>query len=140
MMNQKTVTVMLILTTMKQERRHTAIKLLRVPNDNDVKVTTKNNNKQQHSETSLIISQSQFASFPKQKMIVRSVVVLLGFKTRHVIIEECMPSLMTQTVLGLDSKKTKLNRLRTRLHSTLEEPLISTPISQNGTSRTPRMP
>ena len=115
MMKQKTVTVMLILT-MKQERRHAAIKLLRVPDDDDVKVTAKNNNKQQHSKTSLIISHSQFASFPKQKMIVRSVVVLLGFKTRHIIIEECMPSLMTQTVLGLNSKKTKSNRLRTGLH------------------------
>ncbi|KAI2489342.1 hypothetical protein MHU86_25255 [Fragilaria crotonensis] len=64
----------------------------------------------------ILISHSQFVSFPKRKMIVRSVVAFQSFKTRHVDIEECMLSLMTRTVLGLDSTWKKPNKLHEKLN------------------------
>ena len=98
------------------QAQRVAIKLLWVHLDNDnVKMMKRKNKKQQHIKTSSI-GHSQFASFPKRRMIVRSVVVLPSSKTRHVIIEECTQSLMTQTVLGLDSIKMKSNKSHMRLH------------------------
>jgi hypothetical protein len=63
-----------------------------------------------------LLSRSLYFSLLKQKMFVRSVAVLLSFKTRHVITEGCTSRMMTLAVLGLDSIMMKHKKLRWRLH------------------------
>ena len=82
-------------------------------------VKTDVNSDKKNSQTSYLttslLSRSQFASWPEQKTTVRSVIVLLTFKTRHIILEGCMHRLMTITMLGINSIKMKRNNLQKRL-------------------------
>ena len=83
-----------------------AVKLLVLTTDND---SDNMMNKRLQSKT-YWLSLSPFDSTPKRMMTVKSVVELLNFKTRHAISKGCTPSLMTRTVLGLNSMQMKSNK------------------------------